>query len=183
MKKKQGIKRSAASQEPTGNDQSTPSSAMRAHRASATDDQGKQEKTRTHNLYLSTYVSLVSTLIILFSLSLSLVISVPVTVLHPDSNKGRTPRRLLPRQKPVPSPTMTPSQQHPLTESTRRVSTSTRGRKRNAGKEPPVVIQGSESVTSTSPPSSKSRGMKRSKLDIENIKVRVWIVTRVHSYC
>ncbi|KAI7881411.1 hypothetical protein K492DRAFT_161662 [Lichtheimia hyalospora FSU 10163] len=90
---------------------------------------------------------------------------VPVTVLHPD-NKVTTPRPLLPRQKPVPSSTM-----HPLGQSTLPTSTpSPRSRKRNAGKEQPIE-QGSEPVTSSSsPPSSKSRGMKRSKLDIENIK-------------
>ena len=105
------------------------------------------------------------------TLFLLLIYSVPVTVLHHD-NKVTTPRPLLPRQKPVPSPTM-----HPLGQSTLPTSTpSPRSRKRNAGKERPIE-QGSAPVTSSSsPPSSKSRGMKRSKLDIENIKVRerIW---------
>ncbi|CDH52897.1 histone acetyltransferase myst1 [Lichtheimia corymbifera JMRC:FSU:9682] len=142
MKNKQGIKRSVPPQEPSGNDQSTPSSTLRAHRSSATDDQ------------------------------------VPVSVLNPDNNKKATPRPLLPRQKPVPTSTA-PSSQQPLAESTLPTSpvskskrtASSRGRKRSAGKERPVE-QGSESdIASSPPPSSKSRrGMKRSKLDIENIK-------------
>ncbi|KAJ8659472.1 hypothetical protein O0I10_004837 [Lichtheimia ornata] len=152
MKNKQGVKRSVPPQEPSGNDQSTPSSTMRARRSSATDDQ------------------------------------VPVSVINPDNKKKKkaTPRALLPRQRSVPTST-SPASQQPLVESTHptsRVSRSkrtapSRGRKRNAGKERPVE-QGSEAViappSSSSPPppqrsSSKSRrGMKRSKLDIENIK-------------
>lgn len=196
MKNKQGVKRSVPPQEPSGNDQSTPSSTMRARRSSATDDQGKQEKTRAHPpthlpIYTLTHTSLslflVPTLITLFSFRL--VYSVPVSVINPDNKKKKkaTPRALLPRQRSVPTST-SPASQQPLVESTHptsRVSRSkrtapSRGRKRNAGKERPVE-QGSEAViappSSSSPPppqrsSSKSRrGMKRSKLDIENIKV------------